>query len=279
MTKTQAFLLNPLPSLAGVVLLLLILLIPSVFLALPVMGLWKTDLWFVIPVFYAAVLSYWALKFWRQRVRERWIREAVLPRFLKKKLIDKHPHLTVKDADLVERGLRQYFLACARSPKQFVAMPSKAVDALWHEFILHTKAYDHWCKMTLGYFLHHTPAAALGKKAKSNDGLRRAWYWACKEEAIDPKLPSRLPLLFALDVKLAIEGGYTYVPDCKDIARKSADGGAGGDAFCGTHFSSGSYSSDSSADDFGGAAPSSDGSDGSGSDGGDGCGGGCGGGD
>ena len=275
MTKTQAFFLNPLSSLASlavlVILLLFIVGVPSVFLALPVIGLWKTQAWFLVPFLYIVVLSYLALKFWRQRVREQHIREAILPRFLKKKLLEKYPHLTAKDADLVERGLRQFFLACARSKKQFVAMPSKAVDALWHEFILHTKGYEAWCNMALGYFLHHTPAAALGKKAKNNDGLRRAWYWACKDEAIDPKNPSRLPLLFALDVKLAIEGGYTYMPDCKDIERKNADGGSGGDVFCGTHFSDGSYSSDSSSTgDFGGASTTSDG----GSDGGEG-GGGC----
>ncbi len=276
MTKTQAFFLNPISSVAGIALLLLILLIPSVFLAMPVMALWNTRVWLLVPTLYAVALSYLALKIWRQRMRERHIREAPMPRFLKKKLLEKYPHFTSKDADLVERGLRQYFIACSRSKKQFVAMPSKAVDALWHEFILHTKGYEAWCNMALGYFLHHTPAAALGKKAKNNDGLRRAWYWACKDEAIDPKKPSRLPLLFALDMKLAIEGGYSYAPDCKDIARKNADGGAGGDTYCGTHFSDGSYSSDSSSTgDFGGADTSS--SDSGGSDGG-GDGGGCGGG-
>jgi hypothetical protein len=287
MTKTQAFFLNPVSSIVGlvvsVILVLFIAFVPSVLLALPVMALWNTPFWLLVPAVYSLGLSYLALRFWRQRMRERHIREAAFPRFLKAKLLKAYPHLTGKDYELVERGMRQYFLACARSKKQFVAMPSKAVDALWHEFILHTKNYQTWCCMALGYFLHHTPAAALGKKAKNNDGLRRAWYWACKDEAIDPKKPSRLPLLFALDMKLAIEGGYTYAPDCKDINRKNADGGGGAggsDTYCGTDFSSGSYSSDSSsAGDFGGADTSSSdgGSDGGGGDGG-GCGGGCGGG-
>ena len=150
-------------------------------------------------------------------------------------------------------------------------MPSRAVDALWHEFILHTQAYQAWCDRALGFFLHHTPAEALGARAHNNDGLRRAWYWACKDEGIDPKRPSRLPLLFALDAKLAIAGGFHYVPDCSDIARKNEAGGDGGGTYCGTHFSDGSYSGGS--DDFGGAE------DGSGSDAdGGGDGGGCGGG-
>jgi hypothetical protein len=220
----------------------------------------------VAPVAIGLVLSFWAG--WQ---RERLIRESPLPQFLKRKLRETYPHLSGKDADLVERGLRQFFMACSRSERQFVAMPSKSVDAMWHEFILHTQAYEHWCQLTLGHFLHHTPAEALGKKADRNDGLRRAWYWSCREEAINPRRPTRLPLLFALDGKLGIEGGFTYVPDCSDIARKSDQNGSGGASYCGGSFSDGSASGDGGS--FGGAESSSGGD--GGGDGGDG--GGCGG--
>ncbi|MBC7548123.1 MAG: hypothetical protein H7224_05700, partial [Polaromonas sp.] len=46
------------------------------------------------------------------------------------------------------------------------------------------------------------PAEALGQKADRNDGLRRAWFLACRDEAINPEASTRLPLLFALDAKL-----------------------------------------------------------------------------
>ena len=127
--------------------------------------------------------------------------------------------------------------------------------------------------MALGWFLHHTPALALGTQAKNNDGLRRAWYWACRDEAINPNAPTRLPLLFALDAKLGVENGFRYIPDCRDIQRRSDAGrDSNGTTYCGTSFSDGSFSGD--ADSFGGVE-SSDGPDGGGS-GGDG--GGCGGG-
>ena len=208
---------------------------------------------------------------WTTAVREHYIREAPLPRFLQRKLRETYPQLSTRDCELVERGLRQFFLACLRSKKQFVAMPSQAADALWHEFILHTQAYKGWCHNALGFFLHHTPAEALGAKARHNDGLRRCWYWTCKEESINPKAPSRLPLLFALDAKFAIPGGFSYVADCSGPARKRDTSGTGADSHCGTSFSDGSYSG--SSGDFGGAESS----DGGGSDGG-GDGGGCGGG-
>lgn len=233
---------------------------------------WRGSIWVVWLACIALAATCVALSFWVQQTRERHIREGALPRFLRDKVLKAYPHLSNRDFDLIERGMRQFFLACARSKGQFVSMPSKAVDTLWHEFILHTKAYSYWCNQSLGCFLHHTPAAALGTKAKNNDGLRRAWFWACKDEAINPKAPSRLPLLFALDAKLAIEGGYSYVADCKDIHRKSDASGSAASPYCGTDFSNGSHSSSSSNDDFGGADNSSDGGDGG--DGGGGCGGG-----
>lgn len=237
-------------------------------------GLWRFHaIWLAwglgTVVFTALVIQ------WTNYVRERFIREAPLPRFLQRKLREKHPHLGTKDCELVERGLRQFFLACMRHRKQFVAMPSQVVDDLWHEFILHTQAYQRWCDDALGYFLHHTPAEALGTKARHNDGLRRAWYWACKEESINPKTPSRLPLLFALDAKLNIPGGFHYQPNSRltAIATTAPAAGCGtGDTspHYGTHFSDASYSGSST--DFGGAESADAGSDG-GSDGG-GCGGG-----
>jgi hypothetical protein len=215
-----------------------------------------------------------------QQKRERFLRESDLPAYLGTKLRLAHPGFSAKDADLVEHGLRQFFIANAKSNGKFVAMPSKIADEMWHDFILHTKAYETWCKQAFGKLLHHTPAEALSRSAERNDGLRRAWFWACKEESIDPRKPTRLPLLFALDKKLGIPGGFQYVPDCNDIAKKSSDGGVGSDVYCGTSFSDGSSSgSDGFAGDgegFGGADAASGDSGGSdgGGDGGGGCGGG-----
>lgn len=181
-----------------------------------------------------SVLLFVALAAWEQSLRRQFIREAALPRFLGAKLREAYPQLTVRDTELVLHGLRQFFMAHLRSKRQFVAMPSKVVDAAWHEFILHTRGYAQWCDAAFGRLLHHSPAEVLGRDPKRNTGLRRAWHWACKEESIDPRAPSRLPLLFALDKKFAIAGGFTYVPDCREIDRQS-----GSDAYCGTSFGGG----------------------------------------
>ena len=157
--------------------------------------------------------------------RAEFIRTYEWPRGLLRKLVVRHPRLRAKDAALVSRGLRQFFVAYLMSGRKYVAMPSQVADDLWHEFILFTRDYDEFCKKAFGGFLHHTPAVALkdGRK-KDNEGLRRVWWFVCKYENVNPVRPTRMPLLFALDTKLKIPGGYVYHPDCEQLRRNGAAG-------------------------------------------------------
>jgi hypothetical protein len=43
------------------------------------------------------------------------------------------------------QGLKQFFLAHLMSDRKLVSMPSQIVDHLWHEFILYTREYQHFC--------------------------------------------------------------------------------------------------------------------------------------
>ncbi len=200
----------------------------------------------------------------RQARRAEFIRHYSFPKGLIEKLQGRRPGLSAKDGQLVARALRQFFLAHLASGRQFVAMPSQATDDLWHEFILYTRHYEQFCRHAFGRFMHHTPAVALGpQQQRDNTGLRRTWWHCCKDENINPRHPTRLPLLFAIDTKLGIADGFRYVPDCAALRA-----GGDGSVHCGGEF--GSSSVDGSTDGFG------DGGGGSGSDGGDG--GGCGGG-
>jgi len=233
-----------------------------------------------------------ALVLWQRHLklrRDHHIRHAELPKGLFEKLIKRHPQLSRKDCQLVAQGLRQFFLAHLHSGRQFVAMPSQVVDDLWHEFILCTRHYELFCQQAFGRFMHHTPAVVLSSSKKAqNEGLRRCWWHVCRDENIDPRSPSRLPLLFALDAKLHIADGFTYVPDCSGVRRTDAGAGSG-PSYCGGDFSSDAY--DGGTAGFGDASSSDGGShghghgsshgDGGGSGGGDGDGGGssgCGGG-
>ena len=146
--------------------------------------------------------------------RTEYIRNFSLPPGLYDKLREKHPQLSLKDCQLVGHALRQFFLAYLRSGREHISMPSQSVDDLWHEFILYTRHYADFCRRAFGGFLHHTPAAALSSSGRSNDGLRRCWWQACREENINPRRPTRLPLLFAIDRKLGVKDGFVYLLDC-----------------------------------------------------------------
>jgi hypothetical protein len=220
-------------------------------------------------LFVAALLGFMLIAAWsklREHRREAFIRSFELPRGLFDQLRRRRPELQLKDCQLVAHALRHFFLAHLKSGRRYVSMPSQVVDDLWHEFILFTRNYDAFCRGAFGRFLHHTPAVAVGGSEKADEGLRRTWWWACREDHIPPRQPTRLPLLFAIDAKLGIAGGFVYALDCM-TARLQAGQQAGDAAVvhCGGDLAS------SCGDGDGGAGGDGDG-------GGSGCGGGCGGG-
>lgn len=242
--------------------------------------------WFVAVALGTAFVVLYAR--WRTAVRAEFIRSYTLPIGLYEKLRRRRPALTLKDCQLVGHGLRQFFLAHLKSGRQFVSMPSQIADELWHEFILYTKNYEVFCRRAFGRFLHHSPAAVLGSTRQSNVGLRRVWWFTCREENINPRQPTRLPLLFALDAKLNIEDGFRYSPECRPLRGTVAQTGSGTVIYCGGDFCSPGV--DGSIEGFGSAGGSEGGDAGHGHGcsghgcgghgcGGGGCGGGCGGGD
>lgn len=172
-----------------------------------------------LTLFLAIVLGGLLLFVWVKLVaarRAEFIRHYALPDGLFDKLRKKRPELTLKECQLIAHALRQFFMTYLKSDFRYVSMPSQAADDLWHEFILYTRNYEQFCRRAFGRFLHHTPAVVLGSAQQNNEGLRRCWYFCCREENIDPHKPTRLPLLFALDKKLAIADGFIYEPDCID---------------------------------------------------------------
>lgn len=222
----------------------------------------------------SALVALWMR--WQKAARAEYIRTHVFPKGLFEKLRQKRPELTLKDCQLVAHALRQYFLTYLKSGYGYVSMPSQVVDDLWHELILHTRHYERFCQRAFGRFLHHSPAATLGSRQQSNAGLRRCWWFACREENINPRKPTRLPLLFAIDAKLKIPDGFRYVTDCRRASAASRDESGSTIVHCGGDFAGADFDwgSDGTSDSFFDFMGSGD----SGSDGGDGGGGGCGGG-
>ncbi len=193
--------------------------------------------------FISVVLLGISLALWNQRRvarRETFIRNYELPRGLFDNLRKRRPELDLKECQLAANALRQFFLAYLKSGRKYVSMPSQVADDLWHEFILFTRNYDAFCKGAFGGFLHHTPALAVGSGERADDGLHTTWWHACKEDHINPRSPSRLPLLFALDAKLGAADGFAYALDCTSaqVTRVAVSGEATAVIYCGGDFAS-----------------------------------------
>jgi len=91
------------------------------------------------------------------------------------------------------------------------------------------------------------------------------------EENINPRKPTRLPLLFAIDAKLDIADGFRYSADCSGLRRRGDTGANGGVIYCGGDFSSAGVdgTTDGFGDSLGGEATGDGGCGGGGCGGGD----------
>jgi hypothetical protein len=103
-------------------------------------------------------------------------------------------------------GLREWYLACLDAgPKATLGMPSRAVDVAWHEMILMTRTYHHFCERAFGYYLHHSPEAVMDEPMR--DGLARTLAVVDRNRALNM---AGVPLLFAIDSELDLAGGQTW---------------------------------------------------------------------
>lgn len=87
------------------------------------------------------------------------IPENVVARLAYKRQISLHV------ADCVFLDLEDFlFQASTRSQ-----IPSEMLDAAWHEFILHTNEYAHYCYSRFGKFIHHVPTSPMSCKTDDDE--------------------------------------------------------------------------------------------------------------
>ena len=155
----------------------------------------------IVAAFVVAAIIYRRVEKKRGRI---FIDSYAFPATVTEKVKKVYPFLSDAHVSRVIKALRQYFQICNAAGLRMVSMPSQVVDVAWHEFILFTRDYKGFCKHAFGRFLHHTPAEAMKTPTQAHDGIKRAWRLACLEEGINPKSPTRRPLLFAIDALLDI---------------------------------------------------------------------------
>lgn len=127
-------------------------------------------------------------------------------------LQQQYPQLSLKQRRLIEQGFKDYLALHAMQNRAF-AMPSHAVDALWHAMLTFPDRYDKLCKDTIGKPLIHrpyVPNASTADAAEQEKQLLEAWRYSCMLHGFDPRNASSLPRLFAIDAALAWSGGQIF---------------------------------------------------------------------
>jgi uncharacterized membrane protein YgcG len=109
------------------------------------------------------------------RKAEAYIVDYVFPPHIERRLTRK-AKLDHAGWELVERGLREWFICCAWRGRTILGMPSRLVDEAWHEFILDSLSYTRFCDNAFGEYLHHTPDEAMSTPMPDALGETvRAW--------------------------------------------------------------------------------------------------------
>jgi hypothetical protein len=182
------------------------------------------------------------------KIREDFLRDYKIDGALLEELDKEYPGLTKEDRVIICQALLQFFLIRLKSKNKTIAMPSKVVDTLWHNFILDTRSYHDFCWSAFGGYFHHTPAAKMTPGISSVDAMRTTWRLSWLEEfgfipnlstgnpsitsgisrheailtswriarlekfGALPNYNNCLPLLFSIDEMLNIHDGNVYSP-------------------------------------------------------------------
>ncbi|VXA56239.1 conserved hypothetical protein [Acinetobacter proteolyticus] len=120
-----------------------------------------------------------------------------------------YPELGLKQRQLIEVGFKDY-LALHVMQKQAYAMPSHAVDSLWHVMLEFPKQYQDLCERLIGRQLHHSPYEASTTSTQQTQQLFATWRNSCGLHAYQPRNTTLLPRLFAIDQALNWQDGQYF---------------------------------------------------------------------
>lgn len=116
------------------------------------------------------------------------------------------PELSTQQQDWIVEGFKDY-LAMHVWREQHLAMPSYAVDQLWHSLLTDPVGYRALCLKILGRELKHIEYDEnndVPVKARQ-DAYFQAWCMSCKVNALEARSTSVLPRLFAVDYVLGLK--------------------------------------------------------------------------
>jgi hypothetical protein len=113
-----------------------------------------------------------------------------------------HPELDAAAQMRVLEALRSFFGVHALAPGGIAGVPSRIVEDAWATFAT-DNCYGAFCDRAFGRFVEPVADSSQG-------AIAHTWAVSCARERIEPRRPSRLPSLFAIDRELRVRDGRYY---------------------------------------------------------------------
>lgn len=181
-------------------------------LVLLVMYSWQQQFftaWVLIPFIWTVIVVNQALIARTRRDKLERIEQLKIDPMFWNKLKQQYPELSLKQRRLIELGFKDY-LALHVMQKQGYAMPSHAVDLLWHTLLEHPQYYKQLCKETLGRALKHQPYDHTIALEVQRQQLFESWRYSCMLHEFNPRNSTQMPRLFAIDRALNWNNGQYF---------------------------------------------------------------------
>ena len=181
-------------------------------LVLLIMYSWQQQFftaWVLIPFIWTVIVVNQALITRTRRDKLERIEQLKIDPMFWNKLKQQYPELSLKQRRLIELGFKDY-LALHVMQKQAYAMPSHAVDALWHVMLQYPIQYQQLCEQTIGQTLNHSPYDGTTRPEEQVKQLFEAWKYSCMLHGYNPRNTMQLPRLFVVDQVLGWEHGQSF---------------------------------------------------------------------
>jgi hypothetical protein len=181
-------------------------------LVLLIMYSWQQQFftaWVLIPFIWTVIVVNQALITRTRRDKLERIEQLKIDPMFWNKLKQQYPELSLKQCRLIELGFKDY-LALHVMQKQAYAMPSHAVDALWHVMLQYPIQYQQLCEQTIGRTLNHSPYDGTTRPEEQAKQLFEAWKYSCMLHGYNPRNTMQLPRLFVVDQVLGWEHGQSF---------------------------------------------------------------------
>ena len=127
-----------------------------------------------------------------------------------------YPQISEAQCQWIIEGFKDY-LAMHLWGKRHFAMPSKAVDELWHRLLTDPITYRAMCLKILDRELKHVKyeqTIDIPNKAQ-REAYFEAWRISCSVNSLDPRHTLVLPRLFAIDYVIGLkENPEQYLKNC-----------------------------------------------------------------